>query len=50
MTTREPEFISTEEYIDPGDEINAMFDESFTEARERIMNEEVDDTQAILDE
>ena len=31
----EPGFISSEEYVDPGPEINAMFDESFAEMRER---------------
>ena len=40
MTTPEPEFISTDEYVDPGDEINAMFEESFGEMRERVTRRE----------
>lgn len=40
MTIPEPEFISSEEYVDPGDRINAMFEKSFSQMREQVTGDQ----------
>ena len=37
----EPGYKSTEDYVDPGEEINAMFDEGFGDMREREISPEM---------
>jgi|TARA_R110002020_G_scaffold18127_3_gene63864 hypothetical protein len=50
MTTPEPEFISRDEYVDPGDKINSMFEESFGEMRERVARREATGDQEEADQ
>ena len=40
MTIPEPEFISSEEYVDPGDRINAMFNQSFAGMRDEATGDQ----------